>query len=77
MRLLRQAELAASRGETRLASRAWTSDGILPDALDACHRLVTETRRRLLCNSSRVMGAERSAGGSSNSTVATRPGCGP
>jgi hypothetical protein len=45
LRLLRQTELATCRGETRLASRAWTGEGIAPDALDACHRLLTEARR--------------------------------
>ena len=45
LRLLRQGELAVSRGETRLASRAWTSDGIAPEAIDACHRLLVEARR--------------------------------
>ena len=45
LRLLRQAELAASRGETGLASRAWAGGGIAPDALDACHRLLVEAQR--------------------------------
>jgi hypothetical protein len=45
LRLLRQAELAAGRGETAAASRTWTADGIAPEAIDGCHRLLREAQR--------------------------------
>jgi len=45
LRLLRQAELAASRARTGPALKTWTGDGITPDALDACHKLLVEARR--------------------------------
>jgi hypothetical protein len=45
LRLFRQAELAVSRGETGVASRAWNEDAVAPEAIDPSHRLLTEACR--------------------------------